>query len=220
MGKGERPGSPADSLCGPHEALQVQPQGSHGKVLQAPPPPRKLPFHLPSPGLISGGRWAEQAVAVAPPQARRAHLAVQAHEAQGVANTVHLVQHVGAEDHGREGDRDGAAAPGRDHLAQAPRLSAAWCHCLASGQLPAQPQLTICLGLMRYRWSEGTPSCSCRTTEMMCLAPSLSLVLLSACRQDVAEAHTGSGLWHRAPRLRPTQLCSQNGPLLGWRMTP
>lgn len=58
-------------------------------------------------------------MAVAPSQARRAHLIVQAHEAQGVANTLHLVQDVGAKDHGCEGDGDGAATPSRDHLAQA-----------------------------------------------------------------------------------------------------
>lgn len=52
-----------------------------------------------------------------PPQAGRAHLAVQAHETQGVASTLHLVQDLRAEHHRGEGDVDGAAAPSRDHLA-------------------------------------------------------------------------------------------------------
>lgn len=64
-------------------------------------------------------------MAVAPPWARRAHLVVQAHVAKGVANTLHLVQDVGAKDQGSEGDGDGAAAPCRDHLAQAYSLSTA-----------------------------------------------------------------------------------------------
>lgn len=53
---------------------------------------------------------------MAPSWAWRAHLIVQAHEAQGVANTFHLVQDIRAQDHGCEGDGDGAAAPCRDHL--------------------------------------------------------------------------------------------------------
>lgn len=43
-----------DSLRRPDVAVQVQPHGSHGKVLQAAPPARKLPLHLPSPGPITG----------------------------------------------------------------------------------------------------------------------------------------------------------------------
>lgn len=53
---------------------------------------------------------------MAPSWAWRTHLIVQAHEAQGVANTFHLVQDIRAQDHGCEGDGDGAAAPCRDHL--------------------------------------------------------------------------------------------------------
>lgn len=136
-----------------------------------------------------------EAVAAAPPQARRAHLIVQAHEAQGIANTFHLVQDIRAKDHGCEGDVDAAAAPSRDHLAQTWQPQ----HCsMPTGQpvgtrrqLLAPPRLTTCLGLTQYGWSEGTPSCSCRMTEMIfCEAPSLELP--SACCQGVAEAHTGS----------------------------
>lgn len=109
------PGSPADSLRGPDVAVQVQPHGSHGKVLQTAPPARKLPLHLPSPGPITG--VLRGAVGGSPPQAQIAYLIVQAQEAQGIADTLHLVQDVGAQHHGCEGDVDGAAASRRDHLA-------------------------------------------------------------------------------------------------------
>lgn len=134
LGSAGRPGGPDDSLCSPHVAVQVQPQGSHGKVLQTPPPPWKLPFHLPSASLVTGCRWPSRQCAtperqwLGPHPARRPHLVVQAHEAQGVANTLHLVQDVGVKDHGCEGDEDGVAAPCRDHLAQTALLGP----CLAS----------------------------------------------------------------------------------------
>lgn len=70
---------------------------------------------------------------------------------------------------------------------------------LLARQLPAPPQLTTCLGLMQYRWSAGTPSCSRRTTEMIfCEALSLP----SACHQGVAEAHEAQG--SLAPTQQPT----------------
>lgn len=50
----------------------------------------------------------------------------------------------------------------------------------ASWPPPAPPRLTTCLGLMENRWAEGTPSCPCRTTEMILEA--LALELPSACR--------------------------------------
>jgi len=54
---------------------------------------------------------------------------------------------------------------------------------------------TTCLGLMLYRWSAGTPSCSRRRTEMsFCRALSLTPQRSSACHQGVAGAHTGSRL--------------------------
>ena len=110
-GAGGGPGGPADSLCRPDVAVQVQPHGSHSKVLQAAPPAGKLPLHLPSPGPITGVlrggvRWG--GVGGSPPQAQSAHLIVQAQEAQGIANTLHLVQDAGAQHHGCEGDVDGA----------------------------------------------------------------------------------------------------------------
>lgn len=52
-------------------------------------------------------------------------------------------------------------------------------------QLPASPQLTSCLGLIWYK-VEGTPSCSCRMTEMT----------FWACHQGVVEvptSHTPGG---------------------------
>lgn len=50
--------------------------------------------------------------------------------------------------------------------------------------------LTTCLGLIRYMWSERTPSCPCRMTEIICssaLAPSLQL---PCCQGDPA-VHMG-----------------------------
>lgn len=88
---------------------------------------------------------------------------------------------------------------------------------LARGDCEAAPSsapLTTCWGLMRYRWSEGTPSCPCRMTEMILVL----LELLSTCHQDVTEAHIGS---------RPTGhtwTASPPGPpfsqLRGWTPIP
>lgn len=165
--------------------MQVQPHGSHGKVLQAAPPARKLPLHLPSPGPITG--VLRGAVGGSPPQAQSTHLIVQAQEAQGIADTLHLVQDVGAQHHGCEGDVDGAAASRRDHLADS-SLSAGHTHtptpALVRGMFPEAPSptpLTTCLGLTVNRWSEGAPSCPCRMTEMIWGAPALELP--SACGQ-------------------------------------
>lgn len=173
-----------DSLRRPDVAVQVQPHGSHGKVLQAAPPARKLPLHLPSPGPITGVLRGWGGVGGSPPQAQSAHLIVQAQEAQGVADTLHLVQDVGAQHHGCEGDVDGAAPPRRDHLAgtaasaldnRTPPPPPA----LVRGMAPRSSQphpLTTCLGLMENRWSEGIPSCPCRMTEMIFWgAPALEL---------------------------------------------
>ena len=164
--------------------MQVQSHGSHGKVLQAAPPARKLPLHLPSPGPITGvlrGEVGWGGVGGSPPQAQSAHLIVQAQEAQGIANTLHLVQDARAQHHGCEGDVDGAVAPRRDHLAD---KAASALHnrpppqpCLGDAPRSSQPHpLTTCLGLMENRWSEGTPSCPRRMTEMIFWgAPALEL---------------------------------------------
>lgn len=99
-------------------------------------------------------------------------------------------------------------------------LSAAPGHRRASAgfhkAVPSPIQLTTCLGLTRYRWSEGSPSCPCRTTEMICGV----LQLLSACHQDVSEAHAGSKptghTWAASP---PCPRFSQPGQLHGWTQT-
>lgn len=126
---------------------------------------------------------------MAPSWAWRAHLIVQAHEAQGVANTFHLVQDIRAQDHGCEGDGDGAAAPCRDHLtrtvASVLLLPMALVLLPPSAAARPPPRLTTCLGLMQYRWSAGTPSCSRRMTEMnfcetLLLTQELSLAVWTA----------------------------------------
>lgn len=68
---------------------------------------------------------------------------------------------------------------------------------LSHGHWPANadssqplPQLTTCLGLIQYRWPDGTPSCACRMTEMsFCDTLLLALELPSTCHQGVTEVH-------------------------------
>ena len=167
-----------------------------------------------------------------PHPARRAHLIVQAHEAQGIADTLHFVPGTRAEQHGREGHRDAAAATSGDHL------HGPWPQCPSPPTGPARgasagrarpAHLTICLGLTRYRWPQGTPSCSRRTTETIFReALLLTLEQPSACRQRVTGARAGSrpagpGSAAGPPRpstsAPPLHPCSQTGQLHGWSLT-
>lgn len=114
-------------LCVSHVAIQIQSQGAHGKVLKASHSTWNLSVCLRSPVhqrslLVSGlgGQWGSQGRGgghgpLGP--GGKAHLLIQAHEAQGIAGVPHLVHDTGGEHRGREGDVDGPVVSSWDDLA-------------------------------------------------------------------------------------------------------
>lgn len=107
-----------------HVAIQIQSQRAHGKVLKAVHSAWNLSVCLggqgkDNPSEITAGLWSGQLGS----QGRgggpggKAHLLVQAHEAQGIASIPHLVHDPGAEHCGREGDEHGPVVSSWDDLA-------------------------------------------------------------------------------------------------------
>lgn len=113
-------------LCMSHVGIQIQSQGTHGKVLKASHSTWNLSVCLRRtvhqrsllvPGL--SGQWGSQGKGgghgpLSP--GGKAHLLVQAHEAQGIARIPHLVHNTRGEHRGREGDVDGSVVSSWDDL--------------------------------------------------------------------------------------------------------
>lgn len=171
-----------------HVTIQIQSQGAHGKVLKALHSTWNLsvclqrPVHQRSllvPGL--SGQWGSQGRGgghgpLGP--GRKAHLLIQAHEAQGIAGIPHLVHNTWAKHRGREGDVDGPVVSSWDDLTRIQKPHVHWQARAAPRENSYPHILTTCLGLIWYMWSEGTALCPCRMTEMICssaLVPQLWL---------------------------------------------